>query len=52
MSMCRLIFWIIHYTFEQMKPHYILQLIDFLASNDNQQNYMLQFAMEIGSWEW
>ncbi len=51
-QMCHLISKIIHDTSKQMKPHYMLRLTDFLASNDNQQNYMLQFAMEIGSWEW
>jgi hypothetical protein len=34
-QMCCLISRIIHYTYEQLKPHYMLLLTDFLASNDN-----------------
>ncbi len=51
-QVCHLISKIIHYTFEQLKPHYMLRLINFLASNDNKHDYMLEFVVEIGSWEW
>jgi hypothetical protein len=51
-QVCYFISKIIHYTYEQLKPHHMLQLTHFITSNDNQQNYMLQFAMEIGNWEW
>jgi hypothetical protein len=50
-QVCRPISKMIHYTYEQLKPHYMLRLTNFLASNDNQHNYMLQFVVEIGSWE-
>jgi hypothetical protein len=40
-QVCYFISRIIHHTYEQLKPHYMLWLIDFLASSDNQQNYML-----------